>query len=80
MRRAVERCGGSVAVRDNPGGGTVFEVRLPAVARLWHVAAAYVGLTKPRIIELLLVTTVPAMMLGVLLPHVTYLAVRTVEP
>jgi signal transduction histidine kinase len=30
VRRAVERCGGSVVVRDNPGGGTVFEVRLPA--------------------------------------------------
>jgi heme o synthase len=29
-----------------------------------HVAAAYLGLTKPRIIELLLVTTVPAMFLA----------------
>ena len=30
VRRAVERCGGTIEVRDNPGGGTVFEVRLPA--------------------------------------------------
>jgi protoheme IX farnesyltransferase len=31
------------------------------LARVRHVAAAYLALTKPRIIELLLVTTVPAM-------------------
>lgn len=30
VRRAVDRCGGSITLRDNPGGGTVFEVRLPA--------------------------------------------------
>lgn len=30
VRRAAERSGGSVTLRDNPGGGTVFEVRLPA--------------------------------------------------
>lgn len=30
VRRAVERCGGTVAVRENPSGGSVFEVRLPA--------------------------------------------------
>src|SRR4051794_21281404 len=36
--------------------------RLPAVARAR--VGAYVALTKPRIIELLLVTTVPAMMLA----------------
>ncbi len=30
VRRAVERCGGTIEVRDNPGGGTVFEVHLPA--------------------------------------------------
>ncbi len=34
------------------------------LARGRHVAAAYLGLTKPRIIELLLVTTVPAMFLA----------------
>jgi protoheme IX farnesyltransferase len=33
-------------------------------SRVRHVAAAYLGLTKPRIIELLLVTTVPAMFLA----------------
>ena len=38
--------------------------RFAAVARARDVAAAYVGLTKPRIIELLLVTTVPAMFLA----------------
>jgi protoheme IX farnesyltransferase len=34
------------------------------VTRARHVAGAYLGLTKPRIIELLLVTTVPAMFLA----------------
>jgi heme o synthase len=34
------------------------------VARVHDVVAAYLGLTKPRIIELLLVTTVPAMFLA----------------
>ena len=32
--------------------------------RVRDVVSAYVGLTKPRIIELLLVTTVPAMFLA----------------
>ena len=34
------------------------------VTRARHIAGAYLGLTKPRIIELLLVTTVPAMFLA----------------
>jgi heme o synthase len=34
------------------------------LSRVRHVAAAYLALTKPRIIELLLVTTVPAMFLA----------------
>jgi heme o synthase len=34
------------------------------LTRVRHVVAAYLGLTKPRIIELLLVTTVPAMFLA----------------
>jgi heme o synthase len=34
------------------------------LSRLRHVTAAYLALTKPRIIELLLVTTVPAMFLA----------------
>jgi protoheme IX farnesyltransferase len=38
--------------------------RLASASRVRDVAAAYVGLTKPRIIELLLVTTVPAMFLA----------------
>ncbi|WP_232549370.1 heme o synthase [Propioniciclava soli] len=33
-------------------------------ADAWEVVKAYVGLTKPRIIELLLVTTIPAMFLA----------------
>lgn len=37
----------------------------PGLARVRAVAAAYVALAKPRIIELLLVTTVPAMFLAV---------------
>jgi protoheme IX farnesyltransferase len=37
----------------------------PAAKQTWKaVIAAYVGLTKPRIIELLLVTTIPAMFLA----------------
>jgi heme o synthase len=38
--------------------------RSQQVAHARHVVAAYLGLTKPRIIELLLVTTVPAMFLA----------------
>ena len=38
---------------------------VPAAAAGWRSrVGAYVGLTKPRIIELLLVTTVPAMVLA----------------
>ena len=33
-------------------------------ARFWDIVKAYVALTKPRIIELLLVTTAPAMFLA----------------
>jgi len=49
---------GRVAAEDRPG---------PSVAQVGgvrDVVSAYVGLTKPRIIELLLVTTVPAMFLA----------------
>ncbi len=38
--------------------------RSPRMARIWPTVAAYVALTKPRIIELLLVTTVPTMFLA----------------
>jgi heme o synthase len=38
--------------------------RSQQVTHAHHVVAAYLGLTKPRIIELLLVTTVPAMFLA----------------
>ncbi|MDN5724327.1 MAG: heme o synthase [Propionibacteriales bacterium] len=43
--------------------GTV-TVDQPRSRRLADVVSAYVGLTKPRIIELLLITTVPAMFLA----------------
>ena len=43
---------------------TRVDVSLPTASRVRDVLAAYVGLTKPRIIELLLVTTVPAMFLA----------------
>jgi protoheme IX farnesyltransferase len=48
------------------GPATVTEPRsdVQQDVRLRDVLAAYVGLTKPRIIELLLVTTVPAMFLA----------------
>jgi heme o synthase len=36
----------------------------PPVASAWQRARLYVALTKPRIVELLLVTTVPAMFLA----------------
>ena len=38
--------------------------RFATASRVRDVAAVYVGLTKPRIIELLLITTVPAMFLA----------------
>ena len=50
------------AVRVDLGVTAVRRNHLLARAR--HAAAAYLGLTKPRIIELLLVTTVPAMFLA----------------
>jgi heme o synthase len=50
------------AARVDFGAGAVR--RSSQLTRVRHVAAAYVGLTKPRIIELLLVTTVPAMFLA----------------
>jgi heme o synthase len=44
--------------------GVKYVRRSSQLTRVRHVAAAYLGLTKPRIIELLLVTTVPAMFLA----------------
>ena len=43
---------------------TLAHSHAPVIPRLGDVFGAYVGLTKPRIIELLLVTTVPAMFLA----------------
>ena len=42
----------------------LLERRMGTVSRVRDIAAAYLGLTNPRIIELLLVTTVPAMFLA----------------
>jgi len=60
------------------GGG-----RDPGERRIGDTVAAYIALTKPRIIELLLVTTIPAMVLatrdvpGMTLPSWIWLAVWT---
>jgi protoheme IX farnesyltransferase len=51
----------NAAAPAQPGAGVVEK---PAGATLLHKIRAYVALTKPRIIELLLVTTVPAMILA----------------
>src|SRR3954449_8614096 len=63
--RAVVPPGGALRLR---GGGfpvtAVSERPALATRRVSAVVRAYVALTKPRIIELLLVTTVPAMMLA----------------
>jgi len=40
------------------------QVAASPVQRGWHVVSAYVALTKPRIVELLLLTTVPVMFLA----------------
>jgi len=53
------------SVTGAAGSGDAREGLAPAVrVRTRSVAAAYVALTKPRIIELLLVTTVPTMILA----------------
>jgi protoheme IX farnesyltransferase len=43
---------------------TVAPTDVAAAPRGWHVISAYVALTKPRIVELLLLTTVPVMFLA----------------
>ncbi len=39
VRRAVERSGGTISLRDNPAGGSIFEVRLPPAPSAPVVAA-----------------------------------------
>jgi heme o synthase len=51
-------------VNPQPSALTTVAPTAPAHASLAHVAAAYVALTKPRIVELLLMTTVPVMFLA----------------
>jgi protoheme IX farnesyltransferase len=58
---------GRVAAREHSSQvdvGLLTARRFTTTSRLRDIAGAYVGLTKPRIIELLLVTTVPAMFLA----------------
>jgi heme o synthase len=52
-----------VSVTVDPGQAEA-RTRVAGLSRLRDVVAAYVGLTKPRIIELLLLTTVPVMFLA----------------
>lgn len=47
-----------------PNSGDAAESRAPSRGRRRGVLAAYLALTKPRVIELLLVTTIPAMFLA----------------
>lgn len=60
--------GGALPAHGRPFGGrpvtTLSERPAVRTGRLASTLRAYVGLTKPRIIELLLVTTLPAMMLA----------------
>ncbi len=52
------------AVSDAGGVGTGEVDRTPAKRTVGDTVRAYIALTKPRIIELLLITTVPAMILA----------------
>jgi len=55
---------GEQASRDATAARAADDARTDGPATTRDVLSAYVGLTKPRIIELLLVTTVPAMFLA----------------
>ncbi|MDQ3646430.1 MAG: heme o synthase [Actinomycetota bacterium] len=65
MRRlVVSETTGALQVEDHhagPSASTLSEAAAPAGSRRW---GAYLALTKPRIVELLLVTTVPAMVVA----------------
>src|SRR3712207_3827302 len=67
--RAVQVPGGALLACRLPVGGrpvtTLSERPALQARRLSGTVRAYVALTKPRIIELLLITTLPAMMLAV---------------
>ncbi len=70
MKRLVTEASGALRVEDvvdaAPGPRTSIDppVAERAPVSLRHKISAYIALTKPRIIELLLVTTVPAMILA----------------
>jgi protoheme IX farnesyltransferase len=51
-------------VNPQPSALTTVAPAAPTPASVAHVVAAYVALTKPRIVELLLMTTVPVMFLA----------------
>src|SRR5699024_4064374 len=54
----------ATTTRDDAGASQDAASGARGPARIRDVVSAYVGLTKPRIIELLLITTVPAMFLA----------------
>ncbi|MBW3595257.1 MAG: heme o synthase [Actinobacteria bacterium] len=60
MKQLVTDSSGAVSVEETPRPATEAVVD----ATFWERLAAYVSLTKPRIIELLLVTTVPSMIVA----------------
>ena len=69
LLHASERCPAELArrprgVRDRRRPARLRAARHDRTSTLRDVVAAYVGLTKPRIIELLLLTTVPVMFLA----------------
>lgn len=63
MRRLTADAAGMVQVEETLEHPAV-AVRTTAPARVKDRIAAYIGLTKPRIIELLLITTVPSMIVA----------------
>ena len=63
MRRLVADASGTLKVEEHPEPAPVVDQPVQE-QRLGARVAAYVALTKPRIIELLLVTTVPAMVVA----------------
>ncbi len=64
MRRLVADAGGALKVEEHPDAASVaLDEPIPDQSTRSRIAA-YVALTKPRIIELLLVTTVPAMVVA----------------
>ena len=64
VRRAVERSGGSIHLRDNPTGGSIFEVRLPPAPSAPVVAAPETRAVPARAEAPVVVPVVPASAVG----------------